>query len=698
LKILLFLFESKSFSIIILLLFFVLIIDETLLQKGIFVSGHAIPDRYSLAPNTIVENPQSFPSAISISFSERPDPKVSYIHVEDSAGQRVDKDDFRITGQNDREATVSLDTDLVKDGVYSVSWSALSLDDGHIAKGAYVVGVGSLAESTMEPRSTTQQTELFSPILAIIKAPIIIGEVIIFGFAFSHLYIWKDLNRVGIASAIHLLSREKMHAIISASSIVMIVLSTAYILFQAAIITEPNSSYFDYLYVLFFETSNGIVWTIRIICCIVLLISVYFYSKSISNNADIGDVSYKKRTLLLFAMLVASGFFMAVNSSISHSSAVTSWSQIGIIIDFVHSVIVSMWIGGLAFISYVFFPNINNITKTIYQKVRGTYKLQTSVELLILARFSLLATISIGLISITGLFLTWLHISSVDELLTSDYGRTLIVKLSIAIPVILFGGYHQFWINRISKIVRDEKNNGQDTNEKKKKSRLKVPSSLKSTIKIEVILMLFILAAASVLTVTSPSSQDHRSTHADTSDGQILTTMHGNYIQTFEIQGVPISLHISPFTVGFNNFTVNFLGENQDVSKVSNVFIEFKKSDLSLNPLNAQLQKSNGTAYSSFGGYLSQQGSWDLKITVQRSGSYDLIYRLGLTLNDSKSVGVHFTHNNTVSINQETDNIESDFALTFVLLSIMIAVAATVFCINAWKRLAAMRKELNPQK
>lgn len=694
-KTILFLFETSSFSIIFLSVIFFTIFHETLLHNGIFVFGHAIPDRYSLEPNTIIENAQSFPSTISIFFSERPDPKVSYIHVEDTGGHRVDNGDFKITGQNDREATISLDTGMIKDGVYSVSWSAFSLDDGHIAKGTYVVGVGSIAESTIEPTSGSQQTELFSPVLAIIKAPIIVSEVIILGFAFSQLYIWRDFNRIGIGSRIYLLSKGKMRAIIVASSTTLIVLSTAYILFQAAVITEADASYFDYLSVLFFQTNNGIVWILRIISCLVLLFSVYLYSIPVSKKPDNNGVSNKKSNFILFIMLVTVSFFMAINSSISHSSAVTSWSQIGIIVDFVHAVIVSMWIGGLAFISYVFFPNIKNITKIISEKTGETYKRQT-VELLILARFSILATISIGLISITGLFLAWLHISTVDELLTSDYGRTLLVKLSIAVPVIVFGGYHQFWINRISKIRYDEKDNGQDPNVKN--SRLKVPSSLKSTIKIEAILMLFILAAASLLTVTSPPSRDHQTTHADSSDVQKLKSVHGNYLQTHEIQGVPINLFISPFIVGFNNFTVNFLGEEQDVSKVSNVFIEFKKSDLSLNPINAQLQKSNNTSYSSFGGYLSQPGSWDVKITVQRSGFYDIIYRLGLMVNNSNPVGEHYTHNNAASVNKETDSIESDFTLTFVLVSIVIAIASTIFCINGWKRMADIQKKLYLQK
>jgi methionine-rich copper-binding protein CopC len=94
------------------------------------VYGHSVPDTYSLAPNTLLQNSNAFPANITIIFSERPDPKVSYIHVTDSEGNRIDDGNFKITGENERQATVLLDKNKVHDGVYSISWLPLSKDDG----------------------------------------------------------------------------------------------------------------------------------------------------------------------------------------------------------------------------------------------------------------------------------------------------------------------------------------------------------------------------------------------------------------------------------------------------------------------------------------------------------------------------------------------------------------------------------------
>jgi methionine-rich copper-binding protein CopC len=105
--------------------------------------GHANPVSYSPSANAVIDSQQQelLPNHVVILFSERPEPKVSYIHVTNSGNERVDNNDFRITGKNDREATVTLDKSKLSDGVYSVSWLVLSRDDGHITKGTYVFSI-----------------------------------------------------------------------------------------------------------------------------------------------------------------------------------------------------------------------------------------------------------------------------------------------------------------------------------------------------------------------------------------------------------------------------------------------------------------------------------------------------------------------------------------------------------------------------
>jgi methionine-rich copper-binding protein CopC len=149
------LFFTKN-NLVVVISFFIIIATIISLYSGT-AYGHATPVSYSPPTNAVIsmQQQQSLPDKVIILFSERPEPKVSYIHVTNSENKRVDNNDFKITGQNDREATITLDKSKLSDGVYSVSWLVLSRDDGHITKGSYVFNI-------QPPQSKRSQQEIIS--------------------------------------------------------------------------------------------------------------------------------------------------------------------------------------------------------------------------------------------------------------------------------------------------------------------------------------------------------------------------------------------------------------------------------------------------------------------------------------------------------------------------------------------------------
>jgi methionine-rich copper-binding protein CopC/nitrogen fixation protein FixH len=121
--------------------------------------GHANPVSYSPSANSVITNNENelLPEKVVILFSERPEPKVSYMHVTNSKNEMIDNNDFKITGQNDRQATVTLDKNKLSDGVYSVSWLVLSRDDGHISKGSYIFRIQSPQQQSQQIGASAQQ-------------------------------------------------------------------------------------------------------------------------------------------------------------------------------------------------------------------------------------------------------------------------------------------------------------------------------------------------------------------------------------------------------------------------------------------------------------------------------------------------------------------------------------------------------------
>jgi len=691
-------FKIKSLFVVTTLVFLIIIIPLFYLPEITTVKGHAIPDSYTLEPNSLHEKSESFPSSISILFSERPEPKISHIHVTNSEGERMDNNDFKITGENDRRGTVTVDKNRIRDGIYSISWSTLSLDDGHVAKGTYVVGVGvgsSLPAGTV-PKTVTDNNIVYSPAMAIVKIPIVVGEVYVLGFVFSQLFIWKDIPKQELRNIIHSLLRRRFTNSIIVISIVMAIAATLIPVFQSTTISETQSDYFKNLVLLYFETTNGIAWLIRIISCFIIAFAAYYYGRAVTNesNGFIYARSRNKGTILLFILLTGASIFIGTNSFTSHSSSIASWSQLGNIADFAHSIVVSIWIGGLMYILYVLLPNVITISNNISGKMQQIIAQPKSILILILSRFSVVSTICVGVVGITGLFLAWLHIQNMDELLLSDYGRTLIVKLSLILPVVILGGYHQFWISRKLKVLDFERVN--NVNDSSNTNSIQRFSSLKTSLKIECILALGVLCVASFLTVTNPptASQNNEIVQLNPND-DMSSAVQDELVRTLETQGIHISLVISPFVTGFNNFTVNILGNTESIGQFSNSSIEFRKSDLSLGPIFANLAKNNETSYSVNGGYLSQPGVWDIKVTVKRPNSYDLNYRTSFTVNKSGE-SMHDQHHVDSPEVVDDDNRNQTSSLTPLVigLSIVVTILSTYFCINALKRLRTIQQNL----
>ena len=156
-----------------------------ILSNSIPVLGHANPVLYDPSSNSIFQLDQLLPSNITILFSERPEPKVSYIHVLNSNNERIDNNDFKIIGEDERGASVTLDSTKLSSGTYTISWLVLSKDDGHITKGSYVFTITDPLSITNNITNTTkEETNIFLEQTIIDKvnleyeiSPLIAGDI-----------------------------------------------------------------------------------------------------------------------------------------------------------------------------------------------------------------------------------------------------------------------------------------------------------------------------------------------------------------------------------------------------------------------------------------------------------------------------------------------------------------------------------------
>src|SRR2546423_125441 len=80
------------------------------------------------------------PDAVTIVFTETPEPSLSSIHVLDTAGNTYEKGRAQHVPSDRHALRVALKP-LTK-GVYTVAWRTVSRTDGHATGGSFAFGVG----------------------------------------------------------------------------------------------------------------------------------------------------------------------------------------------------------------------------------------------------------------------------------------------------------------------------------------------------------------------------------------------------------------------------------------------------------------------------------------------------------------------------------------------------------------------------
>ncbi|MEV7121500.1 copper resistance D family protein [Kitasatospora griseola] len=104
------------------------------------------------------------------------------------------------------------------------------------------------------------------------------------------------------------------------------------------------------------------------------------------------------------------------------------------VFDQLHIVSGTVWLGGLALL-------------VALAGTRG--RLGEGAGLLwadIWRRFSLVAMVCVGAVTVSGLWLTWKHVGAVSQLWTTGYGIALLIKIVLVLGLVTAGAFNQFWL------------------------------------------------------------------------------------------------------------------------------------------------------------------------------------------------------------------------------------------------------------
>jgi copper transport protein len=703
-------------------LFIIVVITQPTIPSAY---GHAIPSTYSIEPNSILQT-DSIPSELVITFSERPDPQISYIRVVNSQNERIDNDDFTVSDSNPRQATVTLDeTKLEEDGVYTVSWRALSLDDGHIAQGSYVFGVGNVTPDSVvggnqQQTQTQTVTYVTSTADALLRWPLIVAQTAIVGGVMAYFVLQRGRGRLGLFNSsnhhnqlsfdLNLFAKKRLVLILIGGALATAISGTALVFLQASNLeTDGDSSSEQYLSTvqsLILGSPAGLVWSIRMATSAIIaaLALLYFV---LAKRADIQRTSYSITTsssssaILLLAILIAGAVSIFSNSMLSHNSAATFLPSVAVFADWLHFMAVSAWVGGLFYFSAVLLFALKSNERKAGESA-AAYHLS-----IMLPRFSLIATASLGIIGVTGLYMAWIHLHTLDSLFYTPYGNNLIIKLSAALPMVLLGAYHQVKLHKsmviLASIGGSKKGGSTATSpfDAVSNTANNAVSKFGRTVRIESLIGIGVLFAASLLTITSPPSQmaEHQEAGAmpEMEMQATTSTTAPGFSEQVMVSGVDITLEITPFHAGFNTFTITMsdAATGSPPQNINAVYLRFTNQEARIGPIVTTLNSTGESSgrYSAVGGYMSQTGNWEIDLIVQRIGAYDLNHSFDAALGASSDhenmdmgadmnmnmknheAGTSTTTSDATTIENESDSSPSPAFDSFAWLAIGLSVA-----------------------
>src|SRR2546426_4527300 len=575
----------------------------------------------------------SSPTKVDIYLSDPIDIRYSQLKVLDSDGKEIQENDLHYINNNQYTMSVSLPVGL-KDGLYTISTKVLDQTDGHVTEDAFVFAIGQPVPQNLTNLSNYQVVSIPE---SIARFPALLGQVMVTGSVSATLWLWNPISRIFTLRNSTFETRVKidvsMTRWITIGSNILLVSGFAMIIVQAYAI---NAGILDAI-----STKFGNMWLLRMIISSVLFGLSYVMYYKMKNSPKVLPKRY------LLTMLGLSFAVLATTSLISHGAA--TGQIIPLLLDFVHNVFASLWIGGVIYIAFVVMPNLKQITNS---------NLSISVISLLIPRFSTLVITVLGVVVITGPFLLYVLEGNLALTLASFYGKILIIKLSLAAAMISLGAYNQTSIYKTAynTITDNKKNTTLPGTVSIDASR--ILGKFNSSIKVEALVGMALIASVAVLVDSGLPSSEFQNILQSLPDKAFAFTANGNLIniqqfsQTKFIEnGSRVVLSISPFSTGNNDFIISFLDSKKNPIDVKSVQLKLVPTDVGTGPITIDANKTSVGTFSANTAF-GFAGHWTVRVegiqnkenALNLVASYDLFVKpqlsnLVTSINESKTPG-----------------------------------------------------------
>lgn len=537
--------------------------------------AHAVFVRSNPAPNAVLT--QS-PPQVDIYFSEGLQDGLSNISVYDSGGLQVDIGDVRVDYADPTRLTVSLHR--LNDGVYTVSWKAISATDGHFTTGSFPFAVGEINRAAINAAQQSSSSSL--PVSALVAKWLLLAALaVLVGEIPFALFIWSPaLAKADLTSDI--MQPPSWRKITQFAWMAFLIGLLISLLSQAgqASGNELAWPWASETSLVLTGSRLGLIWLVRLTLA---LIGIWLMMHPAAPRWK-SWVELVVRLALLLTVSLAS------------HAATEARPFLPVLGDWLHLVGMSLWFGGLAYL-------LSGLRQL--QQVEGV--LRTRLIASSMGRFSLMALLSVGVIGVTGLYAAMLRVGSLEALDTTIYGHVLYFKQGFVAALLLLAAANLLFI--IPRLKRD----GQAGI-----SNLPFAKHFATMVKGEIILACILLGTVSLLTYLPPAK---------------LNPPSAELTGTSSVDDLQMDINITPGMVGQNTFTLTLTSNGQPVPSVKAALLRFTPDKGNIPPSEVQLIGEGDGTFATKGSYLSLPANWQVQAVVRRMDRYDAFANFNFAVN-----------------------------------------------------------------
>jgi len=538
-------------------------------------AAHAALEESDPTANAIMA---TAPARVTLTYTEPLERSYSRAELYDQAGNLVDGAASR-AGADDFQMVVDLPAGL-PNGTYSVLWRSLSTADGHTAQGyfAFTVGTAADVQTVVPPALTATEgppdwLRTVSRWLALLglAATVAVWPIWLFVLRPAISPVWQ--LGPGLTRRIRWFAVGALAFAVGGSVVALLV--------QAAGI-GGSAGLLDGLRTTLGETRYGTLWLIRIGLFLVFaaaLMGAAWWRPWRRSPLSIGLVGFSALLPLPFSL-------------IAHAAAQPEGRATAIAFDLLHATAASLWVGGLFVLVVGLVPTLRDLTPAGRREVLARA----------IPRFSTIALIAWAILVLSGLYNAWLNVGNLEALRTTDYGKSLILKLAILVPLLGLAAFNLLVVNRRLRRAREER------------TATIWSGFFVTAIASEAVLVILVLLVVGRLTAQPPA----RDVVTQASDGMTIA---------LDADGQQGTLTISPGAAGPNQYLLQ-LGSGHDHSTSRGAapvetVLRVELPERETGEKDIPLRATANNAYEGDGSELSIAGDWTITAIVRQAGQQD---------------------------------------------------------------------------